>query len=56
MQLESAGDFSVVSVGEARRAGDRAVRIPLVLGDRDGRTTSVVLTVQLDPAPDEPRD
>ncbi|MCH2171223.1 GTPase domain-containing protein [Myxococcota bacterium] len=43
------GELSIVSVGEANRASERSVRIPLVLGDPDGRTTSVVLTLQIDP-------
>jgi signal recognition particle receptor subunit beta len=41
-------DLTIVSVGEATRAGERAVRIPLVLGDRHGGTSTLVLTVQLD--------
>jgi len=46
-------DLSVVSVGEAVRAGDRAVRVPLVLGDGEGNTSTLILTVQLDPVVDE---
>ena len=49
-------DLSIVSVGEATRAGDRSVRIPLVLGDTEGQTTSVVLTIQIDPLIGEPLD
>lgn len=41
-------DLSIVSVGEAKRAGDRSVRLPLVLGDGEGGTSTVVLTIQLD--------
>ena len=41
-------DLTIVSVGEATRASERAVRIPLVLGDRHGGTSTLVLTVQLD--------
>lgn len=41
-------DLSIVSVGEATREGDRSVRVPLVLGDADGGTSTVVLTIQLD--------
>ena len=44
--------LSIVSVGEATRADDRSVRIPLVLGDEDGETSSVVLTIRLDPLVD----
>jgi signal recognition particle receptor subunit beta len=41
--------LSIVSVGEATRADDRSVRIPLVLGDDEGGTSTVVLTVRIDP-------
>jgi hypothetical protein len=41
-------DLTIVSVGEAVRTGDRELRLPLVLGDGDGRTSSVVLTLRLD--------
>ena len=54
--LSGALDLSIVSVGEATRAGDRSVRIPLVLGDTEGQTTSVVLTIQIDPLIGEPLD
>jgi hypothetical protein len=46
-------ELSIVSVGEATRAGDRAVRVPLVLGDGGGSTSTLVLTIQLDPLIDE---
>ena len=46
-------DLSIVSVGEASRADDRSVRVPLVLGDAEGGTTSLVLTVRLDVLVDE---
>jgi signal recognition particle receptor subunit beta len=46
-------DVSIVSVGEALRVGDRSVRLPLVLGDAEGRSTTLVLTIQLDPLLDE---
>lgn len=49
-------DLSIVSIGEATRAGDRAVKIPLVLGDTEGQTTSVVLTIQIDPLIGDPFD
>ena len=45
--------LSIVSVGEASRAGDRAMRIPVVFGDAEGRTTSMVLSIQLDPLIDD---
>jgi hypothetical protein len=41
--------LTIVSVGEATRADDRSVRIPLVLGDDEGGTSTLVLTVRLDP-------
>jgi hypothetical protein len=46
-------DLSIVSVGQATRSGERAVRIPLVLGDGDGDTSTLVLTIQLDSLLDE---
>jgi signal recognition particle receptor subunit beta len=46
-------DLSIVSVGEATRSGERAVRVPLVLGDGDGNTSTLLLTIQLDPLMDE---
>ncbi len=46
-------DVSIVSVGEATRAGERAVRVPIVLGDSLGDTTTLVLTLSLDPLVDE---
>ncbi|HKA15648.1 MAG TPA: ADP-ribosylation factor-like protein [Myxococcota bacterium] len=39
----------IVSVGEATLADARSVRIPLVLGDDEGGTSAVVLTISLDP-------
>ncbi len=41
--------LTIVSVGEATRADERSVRIPLVLGDDEGGTSTVVLTVRIDP-------
>jgi signal recognition particle receptor subunit beta len=58
-ELEQSGgvrmgpDLSIVSVGEATRSGERAVRVPLVLGDGDGNTSTLLLTIQLDPLTDE---
>jgi len=48
--------LSIVSVGEATRADDRSVRIPLVLGDDEGGTSTVVLTVRIDPLLSESGD
>jgi signal recognition particle receptor subunit beta len=41
-------ELSIVSVGEASRVGERSVRVPLVLGDAEGGTSTLVLTLQLD--------
>ncbi len=49
-------DLTIVSVGEASRAGERSVRVPLVLGDSQGQTTTLMLTIQLDALVDESRD
>ncbi len=46
-------DTSIVSVGQASREGARKVRVPLVLGDASGQTTTVALTIELDPLLDE---
>jgi signal recognition particle receptor subunit beta len=50
VQLDS--EFSIASVGEATRSGERGVRIPLVVSDKGGRTSNLVLTIQLDPEGD----
>lgn len=42
-------DLIIVSVGEARRSGERSVQVPLVLGDAEGSTSTLLLTLQLDP-------
>jgi len=47
--------LAIASVGEVRTDG-RSVRIPLVLGDDEGGTTSVVLTVRIDPLVPESGD
>jgi signal recognition particle receptor subunit beta len=43
------GELTIASVGKVR-ADERSVRIPLVLDDGEGGTSSVVLTVRIDPA------
>lgn len=45
--------LSIVSVGEATRADDQTVRVPLVLGDPEGETSTLVLSIRLDPLLDE---
>ena len=41
-------ELSIASVGEATRCGERAVRVPLVVADKKGRSTTLVLTISLD--------
>jgi signal recognition particle receptor subunit beta len=41
-------DLSIVSVGEATRTGERSVRLPLVVGDGEGETSTLVLHLTLD--------
>jgi signal recognition particle receptor subunit beta len=53
-QLDS--EFSIASVGEATRNGERSVRIPLVVSDKAGRTSNLVLSIRLDPLPDGESD
>jgi signal recognition particle receptor subunit beta len=50
-QLDS--EFSITSVGEATRQGERGVQIPLVVSDKGGRTSKLVLSLRLDPLLDE---
>lgn len=42
-------DLRIVSVGDARRTTERAISVPLVLGNDDGETITLALTIQLDP-------
>ncbi len=51
--LRLGSDLSIVSVGEATRAGDRSVRVPIVLDNGEGQTSTLVLTIALDPLIDE---
>ena len=46
-------DLRIVSVGAASRSGRRAVRLPLVLGNDDGESVTLALTIQLDPLLDD---
>jgi len=50
-QLDS--EFSIASVGEATRSGERGVRIPIVVSDKAGRTSDLVLSIRLDPLVEE---
>ena len=49
-------ELSIVSVGEATRADERSVRLPIVLGDGVGATSTLMLTIRLDPLVDEAPD
>ena len=42
-------DFEIVSAGQARLAGQRSVELPLVLGNPEGETVTLRLTLSLDP-------
>ena len=44
-----AGSLRIVSVGQADLDGEGGVRVPLVLGDSQGQTRSIVLSLRLDP-------
>jgi signal recognition particle receptor subunit beta len=41
-------ELSIVSVGEATREGERRVRVPLVVGDGQGGTSTLVLHIELE--------
>jgi signal recognition particle receptor subunit beta len=47
--LRLGANLRIVSVGTASRDGERSVRIPLVLGDAEGETASIALTISLEP-------
>jgi signal recognition particle receptor subunit beta len=47
-----AADLRIVSVGQADLDGDGGLRLPVVLGDLQGQTRSVVLSLRIDPLPD----
>lgn len=42
-------DFEIVSAGQSQLAGPRAVELPLVLGNPEGETVTLRLTVSLEP-------
>ncbi|HEX5065263.1 MAG TPA: ADP-ribosylation factor-like protein [Myxococcota bacterium] len=48
-------DLVIVSVGEASRVDDKSVRVPIVLGDGLGETSTLLLTIRLDALVDEDR-
>ena len=45
-------DFQIVSVGTVTREGARSIRVPLVLGNPEGETVSMALSIALDPVLD----
>jgi signal recognition particle receptor subunit beta len=47
-RLSIGPDLRVVSVGTATRADARSVRVPLVLGDAEGATASLSLTISIE--------
>jgi len=47
--VELDAEFSIASVGEATRSGERGVRVPLVVSDKAGRRSKLVLSIRLDP-------
>jgi signal recognition particle receptor subunit beta len=49
-------DLQIVSVGTATCVDVRAVRLPLVLGNSDGETLTLALTIALDPLLDADED
>lgn len=46
-------DLRIVSVGTATREDERSIRVPLVLGDAEGATASLALTISLEGLLDE---
>jgi signal recognition particle receptor subunit beta len=50
--VELDAEFSIASVGEATRSGERGVRVPLVVSDKAGRRSKLVLSIRLDPLVD----
>ena len=54
--LRVGADLKIISVGTAHRAGQRGVRVPIVLGNDEGESVSFALTIQLDPLLDDDGD
>ena len=46
-------DLRIVSVGTAQPSGRRSVAVPIVLGNDDGESVSLSLTISLDPLLEE---
>jgi len=46
-------DMKVLSVGAATREGHRGVRVPVVLGNDEGETVSIALSITLEPLLDD---
>ena len=49
-------ELTIASVGEATRCGERSVRVPLVVADKEGRSSTLILTISLDTLPNEAPD
>ena len=47
---------TILHAGEATQAGERSVRVPVVLRDEKGARSGLVITIQLDPLLEEPGD
>jgi signal recognition particle receptor subunit beta len=50
------GDLRIVSVGQATSDAERGIRLPIVLGDEEGRTHSLMLSLRLDSLLDDGDD
>lgn len=51
-----AANLRIVSVGQADLDGEGGLRLPVVLGDENGQTRSVLLSLRIDPLPDDGGD
>jgi len=47
--LHIGADLRIVSVGDAQLTGERGLSVPLVLGNDEGETITLALSIQLDP-------
>jgi signal recognition particle receptor subunit beta len=51
--VQISGDLRILSVGTATQVGERTVRVPLVLGNQQGNSATLALTIQLEPLLDD---
>ena len=51
--IQFTDDLQILSVGTASKSGIRGVSVPIVLGNDDGESVSLALTISLDPILDE---